>query len=73
MNIGTWFNVYVFDRWTWADKQRQWVYNYMYREVYWRLSYLITGKCMGVITRGSFQGMQLFLVQPHSRFSRRRK
>ena len=73
MNIGTWFNVYVFDRWEWLERRRQWVYSYLYSEMYWRFSYLITGKCVAVIANGTFAGMPLTLVQPHSRFSRRRK
>lgn len=71
MNIGTWFNVRVFDRWQWLELRRQWVSNYLIGEIEWRFRFLITSRVI-VQSTGKY-GMLLNLVQPHSKFSRRKR
>ena len=63
MNIGTWFNVYVFDRLSYADRVRQFVDGYLIKELEWRLREL-TGA--GHLHYSSVMGVQLTLTQPHS-------
>lgn len=63
MRIGTWFNVFIFDRHPFLDHIRCFVDAYLLGELEWRLRDL-TGA--GHLHYSSIMGVQLTLTQPHS-------